>query len=596
MDSPLNIPKRPEIRIYKFGNFYLNTSERKLLKDTELIDVPARAFDILRMLCEYQGEAVSKDQILEEVWDGSFVEEGNLTVYVSKLRKLLGASKSDPFIETVSGVGYRFVSKVSTVSEREWKKQLAGLSRHTDEKVRANSVAVMPLTNENGDREIEYLADGLTESLINNLSHIPNFRTISRNTVFQYKDTDVDILETGRELEVAHILSGRIRIINDSLVIGVELTRISDATQIWGSQVNQPFEDIFNTQDRISHTLTNNLKAKLQEVANESVIQNITNNSESYRLYLKGQYFHNQRSINNIDKAINCFNQSINHDPTNAYSYLELANCYMVRYFYEKLSHAEAVDLVSSILNKTFELNPDIPKYYVVQGIFNMSLEFELEKAEDNFRQAILLNPNLVEARFYYSKLLCFTGRFSEGFNEIKKMIQLDPISLQTNKSISRIYLMMEQYDNAIWLLKECLDLSPNDYETLLLMGSNLTELERYDEAIEYFERAINEQFHYEALSMIAYANIKAGKLKDGRKLLEKLTADSKTSYIPPNYFAIIFSALGEIDKVFKFLYQAYEHKNSNLTSLKIDPRYKIIRNDPRFNELLIKIGLPVSK
>ena len=250
--------------IYKFGDCYLNTVERRIFKKDTYLDITSKSYDILLLLVKKHGKIVTKDEILSEVWSNCFVEEGNLTVYVSKLRKVLDVNRSNSFIETVTGVGYRFVSKVQSFSEDEWEKLTVD-----KEKAKKNnalfahiptSIAVLPLTNENGSQEIDYFTDGLTEGIINELSSIPELRVLARNTVFRYKDVDVDFQAIGKKMNVQNILTGRLRIIQNNLIIGIELIKTDDGTQIWGTQINHIFEDIFEAQKEIIKIILEKLK------------------------------------------------------------------------------------------------------------------------------------------------------------------------------------------------------------------------------------------------------------------------------------------------------------------------------------------------
>lgn len=255
------------MKVYKFGNCYLNTTERRVIKNGKFLELTPKTLDVLQLLVESRGEIITKDEILGKVWNGSFVEEGNLAVHISKLRRSLGASKTEPFIETVQGSGYRFVSAVKIVADDEWRKHLpAGDNRYPGKfpgDFIFDSIAVLPLENESGDPEIEYLADGLTEDFINTLSQNPDLKVIARNTVFRYKNKDADAQEVGETLGVKAVLTGRIRIIKDNLMISVELTKVEDGRQLWGTQISQPFSDIVEVQEKIISAVAEKLRSEI---------------------------------------------------------------------------------------------------------------------------------------------------------------------------------------------------------------------------------------------------------------------------------------------------------------------------------------------
>lgn len=571
----------------------LNTIERRVFSSDSQLEISPKAFDVLLYLVENYGVIISKDELMKQVWEDSFVEEGNLAVHISKLRKLLGADKANPYIETVSGTGYRFVSRVNQIDEEQWNRHVAKNAATEDSRPDRDfdSIAVLPLKNENGDEEMDYLADGLTETLINNLSYTPDLRVLARNTVFEYKNKEIDVQKTGRRLGVDTILTGRIRVIRDNLVIGVELINTADGTQLWGSQLNQPFEDIFEIQELITKEIIENLKSHISGVGKDSLAQSITENTESYRLYLKGKYLLNKKTIIDVNYAISYFQQSISLDPQNIHSYIELSYCYLLLYWYEQITYKEANRIITSLLNQSNQLNKEIAELYDLKGVTSIYFNFDFNKAEKYFKQAINLNSNLISAYKNFSKLLVCNGSYANGIDLLHKILELDPLSLQTNKTLARFFYFMEQYDSALIRLEECLELEPRDYQSIVLYGTCLTELGRYAEAINFFEKALSIQNHDEVISMIGYTYARSGNPKKAISIVEKLKQQSESNVLPGTYLAIIYAALEENEKVFNYLQKAYDQRHSDLIALKVDPRFKTIRNDPRFKQFIDKIG-----
>jgi TolB-like protein/DNA-binding winged helix-turn-helix (wHTH) protein len=348
--------------IYRFRNFYLNTIERRVVKNGKYLELTPKTFDVLRLLVEKRFEIVTKDEILGEVWNGSFVEEGNLPVHISKLRRLLNETKNEPFIETVQGSGYRFISPVQTASWSEWEKQSPDINLLRENNFFRewifDSIAVLPLTNESNDAEIDYLADGLTESFINSLSHFSNLKVIARNTVFRYKNKEADAQEVGETLGVAAVLTGRIRVVKDRLTISVELIKAEDGSQIWGTQINQPFSDIIEVQEKITLAVSEKLKSQIG--ANNSVSNPVTQNPESYRLYLKGKHFFKKRAKDDIYKAIECFQKSVSFDPTNVYSYVEMVESYRLLFAFDYISYKGFSTKTKPLLSAIAELNQSV--------------------------------------------------------------------------------------------------------------------------------------------------------------------------------------------------------------------------------------------
>ena len=292
------------MKVYKFSDCYLDAVQRRVFKNGHLIDLTPRAFDVLRLLVENSGRIVTKNDLIRKVWHDSFVEEGNIPVHISKLRKMLGAGKSEPFIETSSGVGYQFVSPVTEVDRGEWEKYLAETVKHSAEaslpEPSLDSIAVLPFQNaSSSNSEVEYLAEGLTESIINDLSYIREIKVLARNTVFRFKGSQMEAQEIGAALGVAVVLTGRVKIIGENVVIGAELMKVSDGTQLWGKQFNQPFSDIFEIQETIAHSISEILKVQIGDLAKRSQAQT-THNLKAYTLYLKGRHFWAKRIVSDI--------------------------------------------------------------------------------------------------------------------------------------------------------------------------------------------------------------------------------------------------------------------------------------------------------
>ena len=282
------------MQIFKFGNIYLNTQSRQVLKNGKTIVLTPKTFDVLLFLVENHSKIISKDELLNKVWNGQIVEESNLAVQISKLRNLLASGKNEPLIETVPGCGYRFIALVRKADIKDWENNYRSKAPHTNLNPKpsfSDSIAVLPFHNEDGDEEIEYLADGLTESLINNLANIPKLKVTARNSVFKFKDTDISPGEIGERLNVSKILAGRIKLIRNNIFISVELINAEDSSHLWGFQFNQLFSDIIKIQEEITEKVFSKLQAEIKKAINNQTKNLTTINNESYRLFLKGKYF-----------------------------------------------------------------------------------------------------------------------------------------------------------------------------------------------------------------------------------------------------------------------------------------------------------------
>ena len=587
------------MQIYKFRNCFLNTTERRVIKDGEHLDLTPRDIDVLLLLIESSGEIVTKDEMLGKVWNGSFVEEGNLPVHISRLRRSLRAGSTEHYIETVQGTGYRFVAPVETVTTEEWSQHISSLVRvgtgNGSDRNCLASIAILPLQNESGDEEIEYLADGFTESLINGLSRQPELKVLARNTVFRYKNKDHDAKEIGETLGVSTVLIGRINLAGDNLLVSVELVQVDDGTQVWGDQFNRPFSEIIKIQDEITSAVKLELSSKFKHGESDNRSDGFTQNSESYKFYLKGKYFFEKHSEADIYKAIELFQKSIAFDPTNIHSYVETAECYLLLYNYDYILRTDSLAKIEPLLQLTSETGQTTDVFHCLVGGIKMYLEWKFEESEKGLRQALKLNPNNLLAHYRYAKLLMYTGRFPESLVVLNDMMRIDPLSVLTYKYIGRSFYCMGRYENAIMYIQEVLELEPTDHEALFLLGVVLTEQGKFDEAILMLGKAIDIQPTPERLSMIGYAYALKGENDKARQIIAEIKAQSKNEDSTAWKLAKIYLALGEKDMTYAMLDTAFQEHEVDLIGLGCFPWWKSIRHEPRFKKLMRKVGLPIS-
>jgi adenylate cyclase len=587
------------MKIYRFRNCFLNPAERRVLRDGKYLELTTKTFDVLQLLIENFGEIVTKDEILGKVWNGSFVEEGNLAVHISKLRRSLGEAQNQPFIETVQGSGYRFVAPVQEVSQSDWEKNSAQISFSAQDNISRewtfDSIAVLPLHNESGDAEIEYLADGLTESFINSLSRLQNLKVIARNTVFRYKNKNADAKEVGETLGVTTVLTGRIRVIKDHLTISLELIKTEDGTQLWGTQFNRSFTDIFEIQESIISDVLEKLKSEISNASKKHSANPVTRNSESYRLYLKGKYLLEKWSEEDIYKAIECFEKSISYDPTNVYSYVEMIECYFSLYFSDYISYTDVIAQTKTLLPIVCELEQSVDVVQAMYGGKKIYLDWDFEEGKKHLQYALTLNSNCLIARYRYSNLLLLLGKFSEALKELQQIMLIDPLSLLNYKRIGRIFYKMGRFENAIAYLNDALELESSDYVALAIMGGIFVEFGNYDEAIKLLQKSLYSHYNLETLTVIGCANARAGEKDKAHQIIKQIKSQSKNNCLHSIKLARIYMDLGEKEVAYEFLEQAFDEHEVDLLALNSDPRWKDIRHEARFKALTLRLGLPVD-
>ncbi len=584
------------MKTYKFRNCFLNTVERRVIRDGKYLELTPRTFDVLQMLVERSGEIVTKDEMLGKVWNGSFVEESNLPVHIAKLRRLLGEMGAERLIETVQGTGYRFIAPIESVNSEVWRKQLSGSGRRRTDRSPSDaafdSVAVLPLRNESDNPEIDYLADGLTESFINSLSRMPGLKVLARDTVFRYKNKDTDAKDVGETLGVSAILTGRIRVIGDRLAISVELVKVADGSHLWGTQVDQPFADIIKIQNEISSTVSQRLKSEIQRSDNDSLNKSQTRDAESYRLYLKGKYSQGKRTEDGFYRAIEYFRKSVSYDPENILSLVETVECYRVLNVFDHISYDYLLSKINPILKILSELDQSIDVLQVMYGELKLQLDWEFAAAENHFRQALAINPNSVLAHYRYAGSLTLLKNFSGAMSHLNQVIEIDPLSPVTYKMLARLFYLMGRFEQAAIYLNDVLEIEPADYEALVVLGGVLTELQRYDEALDAFRKSINIHYNADTFAMIGYIDALEGRQNEAFQIIEQLKSEDDNNKHAIK-IARIYVALGDHEGAFRYLDEAFIRHELDLTALSVDPRWSRIRHDPRFLELGSKVGLP---
>lgn len=581
------------MRVYRFGNYYLNKTERRVTENGKYLELTPKTFDVLQLLVEKGGDIVTKEEILGIVWGGSFVDEGNLPVHIMRLRRALGETKANRFIETVPGSGYRFVSPVQSVSAEQWERLLASADQFrgikTTDHSNFDSIAVLPFQNEGNDAEIDYLTEGITGSLISSLSRIPGLKVLARNSVIRYAATDIDVREVGQTLGVSAVLTGRVREIKERLSISVELTNIADRAHLWGAQYHREFTDIFQIQEEITSEVSEKLRSEIATLrGGYSQKETFTHNAESYRFYLKGKYFFQKRTSSSVQKAIEYFQRAVSTDQANVAAYAEMLQCYCFLYLVYQMDYEECLSKIRPIMDIMSKLDQDTDVVQVTHGEVTLIFDWDFKSAERHLRRALSLNPNSLLAHSWYSSFLLVMGRYSEALQELAEIQRIDPFSVSTHIRITRLFFVMERYEDAINSIQEALELEPANHEALMVQGKVLTEIGDYDTALRLFQQSLDIEFNYETAWMMGYAYALKGQRDDAVQIIQKIEAYSDNLF----NIARIHLALGDKQRAYSLLDLAFERHEFDLIELKCQPIWASIRNEPRFKELIDRVGL----
>lgn len=590
-----------DAQVYEFKGFRLEAAERRLLYNGQPVPLKPKILDLLLLLVQMRGRLVEKDELMKEIWPNTIVEENNITVSMSILRKTLGEGRAGrQFIETVPGRGYRFVAPVKTISSEEAIPQdaarvpaLVDAGESDAREAPIDSLAVLPLRNISKDPNSEYLSEGITESIINTLSKISKLRVLAPSTVFRFKGKDVDPQEIGSLLKVRAVMLGRVIQLGEKLIIRSELVKVADGSLIWGEQYDRTLSDLLATQDEIAKAITESLKLKLTLQDQIRLSKRYTANTEAYNLYLRGRYFWNRYDKEWVLKSIEAFEQAIEIDASYALAYTGIADAYF-RLSNIHSSPLEVLPKAKEAALKAVEIDKDLAEAHSSLGLIRVYYDHDWIAAEREFNRALELNPDLSLAHQRFGTYLKLMGRFDESMTHYKQALELDPFSLQININIATIHYLKGDAETAIAHLKKTLELEPNYMPTHFVLGNAYIQQRNWDEAVSEFELIYRRDDEaYLALGFLGYAHAMAGRRAEAESLRNILKDISQRKYVSPYGIIIICVALGQIDEAMALLEQLYAERNDWLVWLKVSPKLKHLHSDPRFRDLLRRIGFP---
>lgn len=584
-------------RVYDFKGFRLDGAQRRLLHNGRPVQLKSKIFDLLLLLVEKRGQLVEKDELMREIWPNTIVEENNITVSMSILRKRLGEDRAGrEFIETIPRRGYRFVAEVKEISldaTVPGSSFESGSGESGPRETPIESLAVLPIQNVISDQNVEYLAEGITESIINSLSQIPELRVLARSTVFGFKGTEINVEEVGRLLNVHGLVLVRVIQLGEKLIIRSELVKVADGSQVWGAQYNQTPADLLEIQGEIAKAISESLKIKLAAPTHKLVTRNHTNNSEAYNLYLRGRYFWTKYTKEWVLKSIEAFKQAIEIDSSYALAYAGIADAYF-RLSNIYLPPHEVMPKAKEAALKAVEIDESLAEAHSSLGLVRVYYDHDWAAAEREFLRCLELNPDLVLVHQRYGSYLTFIGRFEQAIEHYEHALELDPFSLQINMNLATNYYLMGQYETAINHLQKTLELEPNYMPTHFVLGCTYIQKGDLQKAIEEFECIYKlDEEAYMALGYMGYAYTLAGQRAEAENLLNILQDISLRKYVSPYSMVVIRLGLGQFDQVLEMLDRLYEERNDWLVWLKVSPELKVLRDEPRFMDLLKRVGFP---
>ena len=641
---------------FSFGDFEVDGPKRLLRKHGEPVALNSKTFDLLTALIERHGEVVSKDELLAKVWPDQFVEEGNLTVQISTLRKIFGERKDEHrFIVTVPGRGYSFVADLEVQSHDDVVIERSGYSSiviehtvtdgiHTSENASAErsqlkpaaaapsyryrwvlalflavvvtflaagywvfhgtppgprairSVAVLPFVNDSGNADLEYLSDGLTESLIGSLSQLQELSVKASSTVSRYKGTTIDPRQVGTELAVESILTGRLIQRGDEVALYVEFIEPSTASVLWKAEYRRPMGDLAALDEEISRDVAGKLKTRVSGEETVRLENYQTDNSEAFELYMRGLNFSKfPSSLDRLTKSIDCFEKAIQLDPNYglaydgiAWAHIRMGSVYGYRMPHDTFPKAREAAI------KALALNEHDGPAHSAMGVYNLSYEWNWPAAEREFEQSVALEPEnpgvFLDFAGYYDSL----GRFDDAIGMRQRARRLNPVAPPASSTIGSSHYYAGRFDEALEWFNKALELNPRHAWAHLGIGRTYLQMGKYPEAVTEIEKGVELlERNARAISVLGHAYAKAGRRDDANKILDELRVRAKSEYVSPYYFAILFAGMDQPDNAFEYLDQSVAERQTHLILLKVEPLFFDLRSDPRFTDVVKRIGIP---
>jgi TolB-like protein len=583
MESPARTP-----HTVRFGVFDLDLRSGELRKQGRRVRLEGQPVQVLIKLLEKPGELITREDLRKELWPAdTFVNfEQSLNAAVKRLRHALGDIPANPrFIETLARRGYRFIAPVSSAATET----AMAIPRPSA----VESLAVLPFVNTDTDPETEYLADGITESIINHVSRLASVRVMARSTVFRYKDKTLDPRAVGRKLNVEAVLLGRVQQRGDALLVGAELVDVQNGWQLWGEQYNRKLADIFSVEEEMSREISEKLRARLSGADRSLLAKRYTESTEAYQDYLKGRFHLNRLTEDGLTKGIEYFERAIQTDPNYALAYTGLADSFGLLGFMGLARTADVMPKAKEAARRAISIDGSLAEAHAsLAGVYK-NYDWDWAGAEREYTKALELDPRFANGHRMYASYLAALGRTEQSLRASRLALELDPFSLPIRAEVAYNLYMGRDYERALEEAVRTLDLEPQFAPAQSILACIYQQLGRFDESITAMERARGlSGGHPATLAALVHILLSAGRAHEAHELLEKLEDLSRRQHVSPFWIALAYAGAGEISVALDELYKAYEQHDVILVWLGTEPRLDSLRQEPRFTELLRRIGL----
>ncbi len=619
-------------KLFSFDDITVDCENFRVVKAGVMLTLTPRAFDVLIVLLRQPGRIVEKRELFDQVWRDTVVTDNALTKIIKEIRQTLDDDANAPrYIETVPKRGYRFIGEVEEKSNDQIQQirssvqlpqitsprfvvsrvalvmSAAGLiaisalafgllfrqkpAGTTPSPIR--SIAVLPFKPLNVDSRDESLEMGMAETLITRLSNLKQVVVRPMSAVRKYTDLQQDPVKAGQEVRADAVLDGSIQKVGERVRVTVRLINVRDGTPVWSGQFDENFTDIFKLQDSIAERITTALTLQLSRQEKELLAKHLTDNPEAYQLYLRGQLLWNGRRQNWIEQSLAHYQQALERDPNFALAHIGVADCYIMLSGHRKLSMSEAEAKARPNIIKALKIDDSLAQAHNALAELKYQYEYDWAGAENEFKKAIELNPNVAWIRQAYGWFLMSAGRFDEATAEMEKARELDPSSLTINVGRGRLFYYSRQYDQAIQQFQNIIAVESNDGSSYYSLYTIYEQKQMYTEALEAYLKYLSlsgvqpeiVQGYRETFRASGWQGVL-------RKQLETLETRAKTKDVEPFQFANLYVRLGQKDEAFAWFEKTFEARDPSTLQFKIEPAYDSLHSDPRYAKLISKIGL----
>ena len=614
--------------LYAFGPFQLDPAQRLLFRCGEVVSLTPKALDTLLLLVENRGRLLAKDELLERVWPGTFVEEVTLAKNISTLRKVLGeAPGGGEYIETHSKRGYRFVAEVremgaeplaapggaagateapapsSQAPRHPWRVPVLALvgllllaagalwyrSRSSAAPAKGKiMLAVLPFENLSGDPEQEYFSNGLTEEMITQLGRLEPERlgVIARTSAMQYKGTRKDVHQIGRELGVNYLLEGSVRREGNRVRISAQLIQVGDQSHEWAEDYDRDLRDILSVQSDVAAAIAQQIRLKLTPEESARLKNARALNAEAYESYLRGRFFWNKRSVEGHQKAIEYFQKAVALDPNYAQAYAGLAdaNALLGSWPNAVLPRRDAMTRAREAAQKALSLDESLADAHASLGFAKMHYDWDFADAEKEYQRAIALNPGYATAHHWYAYDLVALGRLNDAIAQARLAQVADPLSIIISRDVGEMLVFAGHDDEAIAQLRKTLEMDPNFSHAHWTLAWAYHHKNQTKEFVEELQKASSTGGG--SATGILYAL--QGKRAEARRLIAQLEVNYGSSL----QVADVYAYLGEVDRAFSWLEKGFQERDGALIVMRVEPTLEPLRSDPRFEDLERRVGV----